>query len=536
MINSVSAIEGSMTLLTVVNQNASLGGTASAKLEIREGNGRIFMDSYPLNGIDTQISARYAKEIACGFLELDCSKLDFFYTIRSGSSFVSGPSAGGAFAVLAVALLDGQELRDDIAMTGTINSGGTIGAVGGIQAKVDAAKREGMNAVIIPAFGDDNVTSEIKIYRVKSLEEALFIFTGKNYSRDYALQDDESYDLLMHKVAESICNTTEKFFSQELDKNTSDFNSSLRFKNLSDEALRNDDFYSAASFCFSANIRLRNLLLEKKNDLLPEIAKLKEKIKNLKNSLEATSLRRLSELETYMIVKERVDEAESVIEGINETNISSRQLAYAIERYNSAVSWSSFFEMDGKKMTLDDGYLRVACSNKLEEVNERLGLVRTIAPDYANEEIIEAEESRDSEDFGVCLFRATKAKAEINAIIDGISVDINKTKELVRGKLELVEMAIAKEQSKGSFPILAYSYYNYANALIDEDTTNALIFSEYALEFSNLGIYFPQELPLAVVDEETNNQDFWGFFLVGFFLGVIFSLLSLLIIKRRHQS
>ena len=89
LIPLVQAKTGHITLLTVAeNGNETLGGIADLFLEIKPGTGRVFIDSFPLTKVDTQISTRFAKEVACSFLEKDCSTLDFFYTIRAKSSNV----------------------------------------------------------------------------------------------------------------------------------------------------------------------------------------------------------------------------------------------------------------------------------------------------------------------------------------------------------------------------------------------------------------------------------------------------------------
>jgi PDZ domain-containing secreted protein len=65
---------------------------------------------------------------------------------------VGGPSAGAAITVLTVAVLDGKKIDQQTAMTGTINSGGVIGPVAGIEQKVSGAKAAGMKRVLIPAI------------------------------------------------------------------------------------------------------------------------------------------------------------------------------------------------------------------------------------------------------------------------------------------------------------------------------------------------------------------------------------------------
>ena len=77
-------------------------------------------------------------------------------------------------------------------MTGTINSGGLIGPVGGLKAKIEAAKSAGLKQVLIPAgevvarIGNETVDLknlsaqlEIEIIEVSALSDAVWHFTGK---------------------------------------------------------------------------------------------------------------------------------------------------------------------------------------------------------------------------------------------------------------------------------------------------------------------------------------------------------------------
>jgi uncharacterized protein len=181
---------GRIGLLTVAegdNQTIERGGVADLFLTIKPGTGRIFIDSFPLSKLDTQITMRFASEIACDFLEMDCAQLDFFYTIRANTAIVGGPSAGAAATVLTISMLDDQELDQETIMTGTINSGNLVGPVSGISPKVIAAQTNGYTKVLIPKWGNLTVDGVVlvNVIAVSSLEEALFEFTGKDYSKTY---------------------------------------------------------------------------------------------------------------------------------------------------------------------------------------------------------------------------------------------------------------------------------------------------------------------------------------------------------------
>ncbi len=90
LIPKITATTGHMKLLAVVDPVNEKGAIADLYLTIKEGEGRVFLDTSPLTKIDTQMSTRIAKEIACDFLEFDCEQKDFFYTIRSISPIIGG--------------------------------------------------------------------------------------------------------------------------------------------------------------------------------------------------------------------------------------------------------------------------------------------------------------------------------------------------------------------------------------------------------------------------------------------------------------
>jgi hypothetical protein len=76
---------------------------------------------------------------------------------------VDGPSAGALLTCGVLAAVRGDTLRQDAAMTGTINPDGSIGPVGGIAHKIDGAAAKGMKLVLIPAgirFDTDSNSGE----------------------------------------------------------------------------------------------------------------------------------------------------------------------------------------------------------------------------------------------------------------------------------------------------------------------------------------------------------------------------------------
>src|SRR3989338_3679363 len=148
---AVLAKEGHIKLLAVSDDGGVLRGSmADLYLSVSDGSGRVFLDTYPLTKLDTQISTRFSSEVACSLLEEDCAQRDFAYRIEAESNIVGGPSAGAATAALTAAMLAGLKVDESVALTGTINSGGLIGPVAGLKEKIEAAAGAGLRLAALP--------------------------------------------------------------------------------------------------------------------------------------------------------------------------------------------------------------------------------------------------------------------------------------------------------------------------------------------------------------------------------------------------
>lgn len=88
---------------------------------------------------------------------------------------MDGPSAGVAMAVVAVSALTGQPVDGTAACTGEISVQGRVKAVGGVPAKVEAARRAGLKKVFIPAenAGEGMLCQGIEVHPVETLQQVL---------------------------------------------------------------------------------------------------------------------------------------------------------------------------------------------------------------------------------------------------------------------------------------------------------------------------------------------------------------------------
>jgi uncharacterized protein len=120
------------------------------------GSGRVFVDTLPLTDVDMQGSARLAVKVASALVSTDTRphleprNCDFFFVVRTTSPMIGGPSAGTIMTVAVIALLENWTLNNNTVMTGMINPDGSIGPIGGIPYKIDAAHSIGATRFLIP--------------------------------------------------------------------------------------------------------------------------------------------------------------------------------------------------------------------------------------------------------------------------------------------------------------------------------------------------------------------------------------------------
>ena len=578
--------QGHMRLLAVTETSDGYeGGIADLYLEIKPGSGRVFLETFPLTKVDTQVSTRFAKEIACDFADADCNKYDFFYTITADSSIIGGPSAGAAISALTFSLIKGVKLDENVAVTGTINSGGVIGPVGGLKAKIEAAHKVGIKKVLIPigeSIDSSNESSEhnetinqsssnqtsnanqtndkpeedfslkkarkefdIEIKEVSTLDEALFELTGKRFrEKKNNLTINQNYKDTMKELAIQLCSRSTRLQSKILNLTIKDNSTKDILKNALNLSAKGKEFfndnrhYSSASYCFGSNVELSYITLLSLNltesELKEKIEGVRLDIRSFDSKIERFQLKTVTDLESYMAAKERLVEAGDFLglfeESLEKNQTNLRNLAYASERANSAKSWAEFLDNHGKTFDFNEEYVRDACRKKLSEVEERLQYVGLYLPqnlENTRKELDYAYKDLNEGSYELCLFKASKAKANVDTVLSVFGVKPENVVNVVDRKLEAVERNLVEETEEGVFPIVGYSYFEYANSLKEGDVYSALLYSEYALELSSLDIYFKNPARRRIsLFENVDGKMVWVL-AVGMILGIIIGRLTL---------
>jgi len=533
-----------ITLLALTDNGTSeYGSVASLGLEVRHGSERVYLETFPMTKVTTQASLRFAEQIACKELELDCSAYDFMFTIRALPGIVGGPSAGGAATLLVAASLLNKTVPKEIAMTGTINSGGIIGPVGGLKYKIEAAAGNGIKTVLIPKGTKDlkekNKTIDLIQYgkdlnltvkEVAMIGEVFELALGvPQKESNESLVIEERYQRIMRAVANDLCERNIEFSKSRVNVSIA--------KNYTDRGKKEFDrgsYYAAASYCFRSNVEYKRSAYATANfsrDILDQkTSLLKEEVEKVTKDFKARNITTMTDLQTFMAVMERVDEVASEIPGVeerlkkNDTSIAP-DVGYLEERMFSAVTWARFFDGQDKHVVINKERLKQGCAAKISEAEERYNYVKSVLPDALDGtrvDIDKAYEDLRDEDFIMCLYVSSKAKAEADVLLGLLGVEEENIDEIIELKLKVARQALMKSQLKRIFPIIAYSYYEYANSLKEFDNASSLLFAEYALELANLDIYFgelPAKKEIIKEKPEIDRAAFGLVLVIGILLG-----------------
>ncbi len=161
--------------IVAVRSDTRKGVLGKVRVEVKEGSGRVLVSTNPFIEPDTQESARTAVEVAASYTHSDISSYDFIISFDINGTLIGGPSAGAAITAATIAALDGRKVREDVAITGTIERDGSIGRIGAVYEKALAAERNGMSLFLVP-----DGQSEVVFWERKEVERHIGPFTFIN--------------------------------------------------------------------------------------------------------------------------------------------------------------------------------------------------------------------------------------------------------------------------------------------------------------------------------------------------------------------
>ncbi|XP_055535305.1 lon protease homolog, mitochondrial isoform X2 [Wyeomyia smithii] len=133
-------------------------------------------------------SARIALTVARNFIKQEDKENDFLESshihlhVPEGATPKDGPSAGVTIVTALLSLAKGTAIQQNVAMTGEISLMGKVLPVGGIKEKTIAAKRSGVNCIILPEENKKDYTDLPKF-----ITDGLEVHFVDHYSDVYSI-------------------------------------------------------------------------------------------------------------------------------------------------------------------------------------------------------------------------------------------------------------------------------------------------------------------------------------------------------------
>lgn len=183
------------------------------KVSIRKGSIRItgIIDEEEISNQNRKMirksTARCSVENVITVIEkifnLNCDEYDIHINF-SGGVPVDGPSAGVSIATAIYSAIKNTPVNNEVAMTGEISIHGDVKPIGGVNAKIQAAKKAGAKIVIIPVENWQESFSkleEIKVIPVKNINEVFDISMIKENKNSSTVQIETNVDVLSAESA-----------------------------------------------------------------------------------------------------------------------------------------------------------------------------------------------------------------------------------------------------------------------------------------------------------------------------------------------
>ena len=614
-------------------ENGYVGVIATITVSIQNnGSGRVFVDTLPLTQVDMQGSARLAVKVAGTLVRNDerCDvnpdNYDYYFVVRTDSPIIGGPSAGGVMTVATVSLLENWKMDNRTVMTGMINPDGSIGPIGGIIYKIDAANSVGATRFLIPKGQDKytemQTTTEtsngwirtvtkpvtidvsdyamdnygIEVNEASDINDALQYFTGKRFefqesdspitTEEYNISIKPLAGVLIDEAKESYDNASEKFegsgipnyfpnyyrdeVEEELDKAFETLNDSEKWYN---ESL----YYTSTSKSFQSLIYSKFVsytcdYYDKEGDeewienLLSEVNSLHENVsKEAKDEkvdgfvtlqTVGAAQRRASEAGTYL------DQAIDIYENQGFNSFSEvmdflYSIAFVEERCNSVSWWidigTNKFNDTGK---ITNETIQNLALEYIEEATQsvvysnvilsEIGSTYSDSVDYLNEANDLVNSAQDDLDKGynkAALFEALEALVKANLALELIGTN---SEEKLDSASENANSNIVKIRTQGIEPVLAVSYYEYAESLRNETYyDSALMYYKYsgmiagALSFTNTSCRTGSFKSVGIPDRINLYQNQIFSFSLGILVGVIAGIgigLILIFVMREEEK
>ena len=517
-VGAISAEDGVSVPLVAdyISGDCEEGVFLDAFVVVRTGDGHVFVDTSPYAQVDLQGSARLAAMVASDATGIDQAGHDFYYVINVPSPIIGGPSAGAALTVATVAAINNWSLVDGVAMTGTISPDNSIGPVGAIPHKLEAAAENGVTLFLIPEgqrrvtvldktekSGPGFVFTEtkkevidlvemgeelgVRVEEVSDVYEAISLMTGEQVlveeaggeviSGDY-IEALEPLAASLRVEARGMYNETAILVEEDL---LVDAEEILLH---ADEMYNEGNYYTATSLYFNAMVVLRGLQwreeynrAENKDEALVGLReRVFRQINASKMDIERFKAEGVRDPETIGAAESRVTRARQMVEHAERTDPLDyiRILAFANERARTAQWWLTLTKSElivpEEELRKRAGWYLSQAQSVTTYAEALLGEVMSYhetLPGTAGEDVISARSQFERGYYSGAIFDSIHAIVEASTLIGLLSA--GDVEERVQKSEQEAKNAIMEARRRGIEPTLAISAYEYGKTLAEAE-------------------------------------------------------------------
>ncbi len=532
--------DSSVTIVAPAVQRTSVGlqGVLSyITVVTQEGSGHVYIDTWPLAEVDIQGSARLAVQVAGDVVNKDWREYDFFITVRSDSPIIGGPSAGGAMTVAVIAALQGWSLTPGVVMSGTINPDETVGPVGGLYEKAQAASEvadmflipEGQTTILVE---DQEFTKQgpftyitttqrevdlveegrgmgLDVREVYDIRDAVYYFTGERIEQPQTEAEPIKADFMklyaqkelqeakeLHKTAEPKIDSYAGSYKGSLE----DLLESAREEIESAEnSFEQGDYYTSMNASFVAELNITfavNLYHHFEGQSTEDIFEgLEEYLTQLSEDIRNERPFGMIALQCIAAAQKRIFEATEYLRKTGETDSDFEYIeyaSYAQKMGESAEFWLNLSREYQEGDEIAESVLKDAASSTVNTAKLNLVYAHSILPE--NNLLQEAETALDTaekefmeEAYAASICSALESKVYCEVALITYALDQSVLPERVDRARERATSAIEASRKRGIEPVLAVSYYELAGSLTN--SVKALIYLGYAEEVASIYKY-----------------------------------------------
>jgi uncharacterized protein len=515
--NGANALEEGVSVPLVADKltgDGEEGALLGAQVIVVNGTGHVFVDTNPYTQVDLQGSARLAAMVACDVLGVDEKAYDFYYIIDISSPIIGGPSAGAALTVATIAAINKWALKPNVVMTGMINPDESIGPVGGIPYKLEAAAAknytfflvpEGQTTVTVKKYtaysegthiitGDSEETVDVvelgkklnvTVKEVSSIQDAVLAFTDQEITMPTykgTILTTQYMDLLK-PLAENLKSESGSMYNETISSmsRTQLTDTAKDILDRADKMYEDKKYYAATSLYFNSMFTMRFAQWKEgyekssnKEQYLTELENRVEKqIQASESDLQNFTMYGITDVEAVgaaesriTVARMRLDEAKK----LNDTDEKISSMAFANERARTAQWWLILSTPNGK--VVPENILKDRAGWYLSQAQSINTYMMTLISESgshpeitsaATDDIVNAQKEMERGYYVGSIFDSLQATTKASTAIGLMGQ--NEPQKKVDQSYEAAKAAINEARLAGIEPTLAVSAFEYGETM-----------------------------------------------------------------------